>query len=215
MKHEWSYLMRCAFTPLYVKSSNCVTWISYISCSRKRKRVESVRSHGRDERFLRARFEMEWNDNALHPFFHPPQVLRRAPPKFRIGTQKSLFQTHLTQRGDEGHTNTHQTAGCSICWHTCLAGLCFYVQRLVFVCSGCLCAVVRQCTVVLQLNLDRPSAGTIVRRRPDAGDSLTSERQKEKQCALIIKTSILVNCVNWCVSSGSKTYRAEYHHHNR
>ncbi len=41
--------------------SNHVTWISYSLLLEKKKRVESLRSCGRNERFPRAHFETEWN----------------------------------------------------------------------------------------------------------------------------------------------------------
>lgn len=103
------------------------------------------------------------------------------------------MQTHLTQRGDESsHKHTHADSRDAAYVGIRLAGLCFYVQR----CSLCVFEGVHvpsyvsaQC--VLQLNLDRPSAGTIVCRRPDAGDSLTSERQKEKEKTMVQQSSVL------------------------
>ncbi len=56
--------------PLYVTISQIMQCeCRTVSCSRQKKRVESVLSRGRDERFPRARFETEWNTGQIR-FIH-------------------------------------------------------------------------------------------------------------------------------------------------
>ncbi len=130
---------------------------------------------------------------------------------------KGHTNTHLTLRGDErSHKHTRRRQGCSICWHTCLAGLCFLFRGVV-----CVCLRVFMCRRTSVHSVSSSSTWTDhLPAQSSAGDPMLEilSRQsgrKRNNGAIIIKTSILVNCVNWCDSSGSMTYRAEYHQHNR
>ncbi len=77
----------CCHTLSTYKSVKSLMWMSYKLFLEKKKRVESLRSRGRDERFPRSRFEMGWNTDkgvasilSSQPHMSPPpHILRRAP----------------------------------------------------------------------------------------------------------------------------------------